>query len=1276
MSADGSLNFDTSIQTSGFESGVKTLGKIGKTAIGTVGKSIAGVSAGLVALGKQAADIGTAYGDSLNKVATIADTSVKSIAEISASVKKLSLDTGTSSSELNEALYQAISAGADTAKAVDLVEVAVKSAKGGFTDTATAVDGLTSVLNTYGMATEEAGSLANKFLVTQNLGKTSFGELAASIGSVAPTAASTGVSIDNLLSSVAALTANGIGTSEAMTGLKAALSNVIAPTAEAEKAAKEMGIEFSAAALQSKGWDRFLQEIAEATDGDSAQMSRLFGSVEALNSMLILTGNGAELFNKSLNEMAVNTTALDDAYEKMTDSLTTDMEKLKAAAEILGTSFYDSISLPLRELVKVGTGYITELSEALEQGGLEAVSAKIGAILADAVNTVGSYVPQIAQAAADIINGFIGGIGENSSDILIAASDIIDVLISAVNNTVPMFTRTAAEIIIKIATEIISHAGELTRSAVEIIIALADGISAALPELVPAAADAVIKIADTVIDNVDELGDAAAEIINSLSDSLINAENLKKLIENVPVLVSKLVFALGDLAEDFLEVGAKFIDNISSGMENVDFKTEFKGVYDRLYNVGIDMHRALIDGYNEDNLETAKRVYAKEYEEWSKMSKAELADTANEIMTARNKAYNALYYLNHGSSEEDVLSLGFISEEDIEKAKKNGQDLNMYLAQQADDLDKQYNIIWDITEKGDKEQSGSLTGGIFDPETIETAGAEVSEEFAEFYDKLRAARNEGLIEEDEYKNKLREKLNSSGKYLSGAYTSYWNEVAAAPARSNNILKETGETAENTGDSLTELAGIADGVSDEFDKFYKNLRLDLAMGKITDDQYKSRLSEKLHSDSAYAQTAYTSYWNEIKDTTEKSTGTIEEEMRTAWSEIEHLNALGVDSDEITQKKRLAFIQKYCPEYSDEWYDYYKTVYDYQKDCESDSLNSTKETLSEQADIVKEKLSEIAENYKSKYADIQNSISSYKNNLLSVGETFSVEENTDENGVTTKTFKVNDIAKRLAAMKEYHASLLKLRDMGASSSLLKEIMSLGAENGAYMASELVNDPNFAEFNRLYIELDKEAEAMANEFYSPEIAALNTDTKNEIAAAYRSLPEEFEEIGRQSMESLLNGLALNENADLTGLLTSGITGLKDGVNAALNSMISDYSFADFLSPSGSGNSSGIMGLLGLGDLYDMGKNAAQSFSSGFNDNISLNSAVFSTEQSYSGNISSASLNESNLAATAQKIIDAIKNIQIKNTVNTALKVDGRVIAKSVSESDDILERISDTW
>lgn len=1133
LSTDGSLNFDTQIETSGFKSGVEKLTKMGTSVVSAVGKSVTAVSAGLLTLGTAATKVGTAYTDSLNKVNTIADTSVKSIAEISASVKQLSIDTGANAAELNESLYQAISAGADTAHAVDLVGVAVKAAKGGFTDTATAVDGLTSVLNTYGMKTEEANALANKFLVTQNLGKTSFGELASSIGSVAPTAAATGVSIEELLSSVASLTANGIGTSEAMTGMKAALSNIIAPTAEAQKAAEEMGIEFSAAALKSKGLKQFLGEIAEATGGDTAQMSRLFGSVEALNSMLILTGNGADLFNKSLNEMETNTTALDDAYNKMTDSLTSDMDKLKAAAEVLGSSFYDSISMPLRELVSVGTDYINQLAEALEKGGLEAVSAKLGDILADAVKTVAGYVPKVAQAAADVINGFIGGIDGSSDEIIAVASDIIDVLIRTIDQTVPRFTQTAVEIIGKLAVELVSHAGELTQSAVDIIAALAKGISDALPSLVPAAVEAVTQIADTILNNIDTILDTAEDIIEGLADALIDEETLSTLATKVPEIVIKITDTLIEAIPEILRFTGSLLERIADEFVNYDWSAMAKQVMNNIANALEDAQRSV--SVVLDNIFTGGEVYG--------------GDTDNVSM-----------------SYDGVFSPDSIREgaELVAAAIEDGQN---YI---VDKYNKGKEVINNAIGSNGTDSTGL-------PYAMRMQGTEIEE--AMKHCSAGVEKSTGDIEDS----------------LSGASSS----------------------AEDTGAAFNNLANSADTTSD----------------------YISGLADVVDSTAG-----------EITDTAADTADTLADEMYRAWSEIEHLNALGLDDDETTQKKRLDFIRKYCHEYSDEYYDYYKTVYDYQHTCELESLNSTKETLSQQASIVEDKLSEIAAKYKSRYSEIQNNISAYKSKLMSVGETFSVDESTDENGNTTRTLTVNNVAERLAKMKEYHASLLKLRDMGASASLLQEVMSLGSEDGAYMASQLANDPNFAEFNKLYQELDKEAEAMANEFYAPEISRLKSSTSAEIITAYQDLPDELRTVGLQSAKALFDGLASAEpGEDFSEIISGNISGFKDGITTALNGITSDYNFADFLG--------------GL-DAYDAGKSYAASFSSGFNDNVALISAGFSTDQSYSsGRTSSAS------AGKYDKIV-------LNADINLTTKLDGKVIAQNTTQYQKEFNRIGDAY
>lgn len=165
-------------------------------------------------------DLGSDFENSFSKVTTLVDESVLSLNELSSGILDLSNTFGESVNNINSAAYQALSASVNSADLLDVLNTAQKSAVAGFTDTETAIDGLTNVINSYGFEIEKTDYIANAFLVTQNLGKTTFGELASSIGQVAPLANQLGVSIEDVLASVASLTAQGVSTSEAITNIK------------------------------------------------------------------------------------------------------------------------------------------------------------------------------------------------------------------------------------------------------------------------------------------------------------------------------------------------------------------------------------------------------------------------------------------------------------------------------------------------------------------------------------------------------------------------------------------------------------------------------------------------------------------------------------------------------------------------------------------------------------------------------------------------------------------------------------------------------------------------------------------------------------------------------------------------------------------------------------------------------------------------------------------------------------------------------------------------
>ena len=210
--ADGSLLFDTKLDGSGLSEGASKLGGIAAKGLAAIGAAAAGTTAAIV-------KVGSDFETSMAKVKTLADTTQVSMADLSKGLMEISNTTGQSSQSLAEALYQALSAGVQTGDALAYTEQAAKLAAAGFTTTESAVDALSTVMNAYKMDASEVNAVSDMLLQTQNKGKTTVDELAASIAQVTPTAAAMGVEFEQVSAALATMTAQGVPTSQATTQL-------------------------------------------------------------------------------------------------------------------------------------------------------------------------------------------------------------------------------------------------------------------------------------------------------------------------------------------------------------------------------------------------------------------------------------------------------------------------------------------------------------------------------------------------------------------------------------------------------------------------------------------------------------------------------------------------------------------------------------------------------------------------------------------------------------------------------------------------------------------------------------------------------------------------------------------------------------------------------------------------------------------------------------------------------------------------------------------------
>lgn len=306
------------------------------------------------------------YETALAKVSTIADTTEVSMDALSGEILALSEETGAGATAISEAVYQALSAGVDTAEAVAFVATANELAVGGFTETATAVDVLTTAINAYGLETSEAATLSDYLITTQNLGKTTVSELASVMGQVIPLAATYNVEMDDLSSAYAILTANGINAANSTTYLKNMIKELGDSSTTVNAALTESGYSFSELMEQGYSLGDVLNLLLESVDGDVAAFGELWSSTQAMQGALSLVNSGVETYNETMDAMADSTGAASEAYSTMADTGEMATARMEAAQESLQIAIGDVLEPTLNGLKEAGADAFSWVAGVVE----------------------------------------------------------------------------------------------------------------------------------------------------------------------------------------------------------------------------------------------------------------------------------------------------------------------------------------------------------------------------------------------------------------------------------------------------------------------------------------------------------------------------------------------------------------------------------------------------------------------------------------------------------------------------------------------------------------------------------------------------------------------------------------------------------------------------------------------------------------------------------------------------------------------------------------------
>jgi TP901 family phage tail tape measure protein len=567
--------------------------------------------------------------------------------EMTGQVQDFSREFGVLPDQVIPALYQSISAGVPPGNVFDFLETAQKLARAGVTDLETAVDGLTSAMNAYGQENLSASEASDILFTAVTSGKTTVEKMSNALYQVSPIAASAGVGFDQIAAAMATLASKGVPTEGAATQIRQALVELSdAGSAVGQTFQDISGATFRDFIAGGGTMQEALQLLSDEAEDSGISISDMFGSVEAGQGVLGLTGGNADDFAANLAAMGDAAGATDQAYGTMTEGIRFKLDKIKAwfatavveigskVAEIAGPVLdfvgklanafsngglqgaldflsrkFEKLSGPMK-LVAVA---VAGLTTALVAGGLGLLIVGVASALGALLSPVALVVAGIALLAAGVYYAYTNWEGFR---------DVVDSVVSWLVDTAwPWIQQFAGQVAEQwehlvewtrdhwdAISEAVGHVIEVVRTVIETGLAYIRAVWQAwgddLLNLATDAWDFIVRLVENAVQAVSGIIDIVLGIINGdwsrawdgmktyLSAVWDQIQNLARLAwETMKAILGGALSALATLVSNWLTIIVNFWASLPGRIMNA-----LSGLASLLLNLGISAMRGFYSG--------------------------------------------------------------------------------------------------------------------------------------------------------------------------------------------------------------------------------------------------------------------------------------------------------------------------------------------------------------------------------------------------------------------------------------------------------------------------------------------------------------------------------------------------------------------------------------------------------------------------------------------------------------------------------------------------------
>ena len=600
MAFDGSLKFDTAVDSSGFSAGLDNIGGIAKTGLkavtGAFAAGYAAVGAAVAGLTKSAVENYAEYEQLVGGVGTLFKDSASTVMEYANNAYKTA---GMSANEymttvtsFSASLLQSL--GGDTAAAADKANLAITDMSDNANKMGTDME---SIQNAY------MGFAKQNYTMLDNL-KLGYGGTKEEMSRLlADAQAISGVKYNTSSYADVVDAIHVIQTEMGITGTTALeASSTIQGSVTSAKAAWTNWV--TGLADDSQDFDQLTQNLVESVSTAGKNMIPLITKTlpNVVKGISTLAGEALKQIPSFLPDLAQ---AGADAISDLSIALMDNADVMVDAAIEVGEIFVSSIADLFPRFAQVGVDIIASIAKSIPpmlpkivDSGFAVISSLIMGIadtvpalvaqmqtiidhilasiignlpiilqagidiLLSVINGITSMLPQIIDAAVIIISQLANTLMDNLPLIIAAAVDIVTALVNAAMDNLPMIIQMAVQLITSIFDTILGNLPMIIRAAVEIIITLIRALVDNIPLIIDAAVELIKSLVSGLINNIPMLIFAAIDLIRALALGLIEA--IPELIMAIPEIVKAI--AQGILGADWIQIGKDILFGIGNGL--------------------------------------------------------------------------------------------------------------------------------------------------------------------------------------------------------------------------------------------------------------------------------------------------------------------------------------------------------------------------------------------------------------------------------------------------------------------------------------------------------------------------------------------------------------------------------------------------------------------------------------------------------------------------------------------------------------------------------------